>query len=594
MAYTRPYPAGWKDLPDRTTPVTAEALNTVDAGISAAAAAGDAAIKKIDGNAPDGSGNVNLSGTYVSHGPAPSGDATGATDTPALQAWLNGLGSVTGKLPEGTYYVKAVSGVGALSVPAGTQFILEGAGADKTIIKVAQPAGDYLAVFEAASGTDPGRVEVRDLTIDQAEPANTTRLTQANIGTNGRVAIYLNGASGGVLVERVRFKNFDSANTVLVNGLNGTVGRTTLHGCEFLPVALAGSNDHDHSTVYWQATPGTFAGCEVTGCAFLPNAAGLSTLGAAIETHGPCANPHDNLIHNYPTGMQLSASTPETCERVHAHDNQLRGVAVGVQITYPAAGQFTGDAVVDWDLHDNLILIDRDQWWAKTEGVLAKTGAGFVVNQPPATANTKGLKIHHNIVRALAVTDTVNPDNSLSAAVVLYRTGTGTDEGVAVTDNRFVNLAGTAVYINTAGTLTRCAVEDNEIVNVAGATGVSAAVKYGVTIYTGAAVSGLSLSRNRVADDNASPTIFAAALLYCTTGPVTGAEAVDNVLTTAAAGAVMLSTNGATGLVPYVRYRAPAAPTHWAKYGSVAVTPGGIFIQSASPDGATWTALTIP
>jgi hypothetical protein len=36
MSYTPPYPSGWKDFPDTSTPIDAASLNTMDAGITAA------------------------------------------------------------------------------------------------------------------------------------------------------------------------------------------------------------------------------------------------------------------------------------------------------------------------------------------------------------------------------------------------------------------------------------------------------------------------------------------------------------------------------------------------------------------------------
>jgi hypothetical protein len=37
MSYTPPYPGGWKDFPDTSTPIDAASLNTIDAGIAAIA-----------------------------------------------------------------------------------------------------------------------------------------------------------------------------------------------------------------------------------------------------------------------------------------------------------------------------------------------------------------------------------------------------------------------------------------------------------------------------------------------------------------------------------------------------------------------------
>jgi hypothetical protein len=44
MSYTPPYPLGWQDFPDTSTPIDAASLNTMDAGITAAQGTADQAI----------------------------------------------------------------------------------------------------------------------------------------------------------------------------------------------------------------------------------------------------------------------------------------------------------------------------------------------------------------------------------------------------------------------------------------------------------------------------------------------------------------------------------------------------------------------
>src|ERR1019366_7843201 len=44
VTYTRPYADGWDDVPDTTTPITAAALNAVDAGITQATGQANTAL----------------------------------------------------------------------------------------------------------------------------------------------------------------------------------------------------------------------------------------------------------------------------------------------------------------------------------------------------------------------------------------------------------------------------------------------------------------------------------------------------------------------------------------------------------------------
>jgi hypothetical protein len=47
MSYTPPYPLGWQDFPDTSTPIDAASLDIMDAGIAAAQATADAAIPQL-------------------------------------------------------------------------------------------------------------------------------------------------------------------------------------------------------------------------------------------------------------------------------------------------------------------------------------------------------------------------------------------------------------------------------------------------------------------------------------------------------------------------------------------------------------------
>src|ERR1019366_2135157 len=88
-------PQTWVDGPGGGTPISAARLNTLEAGAAAALASADAS-----------STYAQLAGVVFA--PAPSGDTTGATDTAALQAAINGLAdSAVLWLWKGTYYINA-------------------------------------------------------------------------------------------------------------------------------------------------------------------------------------------------------------------------------------------------------------------------------------------------------------------------------------------------------------------------------------------------------------------------------------------------------------------------------------------------------
>lgn len=177
MAYAKPYPGGWKDLPDRSTPIDAAALGAMDTGIDAATKTADAAVKTIDGNAPDGAGNVALSSTYVltanvelnvklygAKGDGATDDTTAIANAVAdAKSKLATYGQVAVRFPRGKYLSKR------FTVPGGVHLVGEGRGS--TVLHNTSTDGLVFVLMQGSFSTISG------LTLDGQHAAQTTEGT---------------------------------------------------------------------------------------------------------------------------------------------------------------------------------------------------------------------------------------------------------------------------------------------------------------------------------------------------------------------------------------------------------------------------------
>lgn len=531
-------------------------------------------------------------------------------DTVAIQAAYTALSTAGGGsvfFPAGTYMVSiqpstVANGGWALTIPAKSRsFALE---AGLATIKLVQPAGDYHSLLQCDQGDLTG-VEFHNLTIDHDENNNNTHLTQALITTKGRTSIKLGsdnaghhgGASDGVRIIGCEFKNYDSVNTIIVNGNNGVnMGPVVIDQCTFRAASISGSNDHDHSGIYWSQTPGLASGARITRNQFIPAATGLMHLGAAIETHGCRAYVHDNTIYNHSVGMQISAATAVSTEDVQVRGNKMWNVSQGISMAVVPVGAFTsGWGIRDWEISHNEIIVDRDQWWTKTRGLTSHVGTGIWVNQP--ALDVRGLHIEHNVIRFLPATQLLgSTDSNLNAGITFYRpTGGGLDEDIKIRFNRIESSLGQGIYFF-GQTVSRCETVGNTILNPGTLSNINAAYLQGINFSASVSVILCSMRQDRILDDRGTHLITKG-IQASISGTTTACSIIDPEVRCSDGVVIpVVGQNSSTGHSWLVRYRQAGVPTGYACYGSTVTddTNGSVYMQTTSPDGNTWGIMPAP
>jgi len=570
------------------------------------------AVQSVDGK----TGAVNLSGAYVAMAAAPSGDTTGATDTAALQAALNAAvaasagQTVTLQLQRGTYWVKIATstvpnGGWALTLPTGAAGVeVVGAGQALTTVKMAASQGSYRALMQAGAG-DLGVLTIRDLAVDHNEQNNSSHTTQANLATDSRMTLSVSvdgsggnvgGASGGVNIRRVTVTNFDSTNCFSIHGDKGiNLGPVTVEDCRYAPAAITGGNDHDHSTIYWQETVSLFAGCMVRGNRFRPATAGLPQLGAAIECHGSGYTVENNDVLNYPVGVQATAVSFATTEDAAVRNNRMRGVAQGVAVVVAGLGSFTsGLGLNGMRITDNDMLIDRDQWWGKANGLVVKTGCGVLFNQPAAAFEVRDVSVDRNRIRFAAITQlATGTDGTLSHGVAYYRPSGGTDTRIRIRGNTIEGAPQNGLYLNPSAGV-GFETEANTIIDPGSIS--DAASTEGIFLAPAVSLADSALRGDRIIDTKATPSMTYGINLF-TGNPITNCQVLDPQVRIVHGSQVPVVTQGtAAGTQWFLRARQQAAPFTYAAYGSTVTddSAGAVYMQTVSPGGGTWTALAIP
>ena len=173
---------------------------------------------------------VSPSGAIVLH---PSGDATGVTDTPVLQAALTAAGAI--RLAAGTFYVNA-----PLQVKSGT--CLSGAGIGVTTIKMASGSWSSVAQVGLINGvsalmtygnTTASYIAVRDLTVD----GNQTGITALPAWATGGTGAGNNVTNSPLHLNHVT--NLEISGVGVINSIGYTVYlqscvNFTIRGCRVI------------------------------------------------------------------------------------------------------------------------------------------------------------------------------------------------------------------------------------------------------------------------------------------------------------------------------------------------------------------------
>jgi hypothetical protein len=509
-------------------------------------------------------------------------------DTAAINACL--AAATDGMIvffPAGTYLLsKDVNGY--MVKVTKKHITLLGQGRDKTILKVKNSAGEYVAVVSdgtVSGNTDISGLTVRDLTIDENQSNNTMADVSLATGPifNGypRIAIRCyNGTDG--LIENVRFKDCDNVNTVAINGGATIIKRWKIVGCFFENTGVGTS--HDHSSIYFHGT-----GVTVRDCVFTAGGAAAAT---AIETHGPYQVIDGNQVFNYLCMANVTGVSATPSTNIIVTNNAGRGLMVGIHLWCYDYGGISGFALNQLLVAHNQIEIDRDAWDAVVGfkvGILFNNGS---------SACARDVKIVDNQISWKPITATAVSNDNYSAGILWIRTvsvteGTEDDE-IDISRNTITGSNGPGIYYIPKLLTKRLKINDNMIVNP-GSSCTSAAARVGILIDTvtlgTTSLFDVQISRNAVVDENGTHKV-ACAIDTQNISTLTDGRLLDNTLRLADGVTTLPVVKGDAASAWYCRQSMDVYVANTGVYttGSVIfeTSTGKEYRQTATPSGSTW------
>lgn len=369
-------------------------------------------------------------------------------------------------IPRGTGLVGTVDTNGyIIPVLGGVSFVGEGHG---SIVKVKAGTGDYVAVFgpSGAPSTNMSGLSFDNFTIDQNNANNAA--TYTGLITNGKIRAAIlgyTGAASDFRVNRMRFKNFDSVNTVVVNGASAESVFITNNLFEM------GSNTaaaHDHSTIYVSATGMTITGNQLVGVS-----GGLGST-TAIETHGSGQVVTGNRVKDYYTGANITGVVASGTDGAVVADNVFRNVNIGIDLWSRTPG--TGLRIAH--VHHNLIDLNRDVWVGRTTTDFTR---GIMLD-PTSTADIEHLKINDNTIVYRSFATAAQTGELQAAGIALWNNSTGVFNNLEVLNNLVVGSLSSGVRLQ--ATVNRGRIANNTIVNPGSSTEAALASFYksGITL----------------------------------------------------------------------------------------------------------------
>jgi hypothetical protein len=286
-----------------------------------------------------------------------------ADDTVAIQKAIDAAAKAGGGavfLPRGTYIV-SIRGDGTFrALTARPRVTFHGEGVDATTIRVADAQGEFHALIRQNGSAGAAGFAVRDLTFDGNATNNAVRTT---VGLKARAALWVS-LCPGARVERCRFTNWNSVNTVNIDNASDVVIRDNT----FDRLGNPGGVEYDTSFIYTHAT-------EVLIENNVLRSRGLGTPAArtGIETHGSNTTVRHNQVHDMRKGMNITGiAIGNRSDNVLVTQNLIRDCRFGITLwsqSYRTTG--TGPGLSNCRIVDNEIAIERDRWEALGGGIPA-------------------------------------------------------------------------------------------------------------------------------------------------------------------------------------------------------------------------------
>ena len=514
---------------------------------------------------------------------------------PAIDAASLAAARVKGTVffPAGTYRVtlrNPTDGYNrALTIHPGITW--QGAGRELSVIKLADGAGDYMALATGPNTTARGSAD--DLSgfacYDLCFDGNTThnpvtsvgQFTRATPNDRARVTLFF-PIGRGIRVERCRFRDIDAINTLVANAgepVGATGGTADIHVLHNVFEQVGGRVAHDASVVYVHGRRIWIQGNRFSG---RTRAAVAAT--TAIETHGSQQVVTGNVIEDFLNGANITGSAHESVDVEVSHNVVRRGL-IGITLwSHHYPGGLPGPALRNVSVADNSIELDIAAWRARSE-YAATVSVGIALEAKSDSAVDR-CTVQGNTVRWTSRAPGVH-DDQISAGIGWWRSVPGvSDTGLSFIGNTVEGAPGCGIRLsaNTRG----CRIAGNTIRTVGGA-GAAIPDPFRSGILLAGEHADTTVQDNEIVDGGPHPAMRYGILQANTAAE--GLRIVDNRVRAPAALAEVES-GARPGSAAFIRQRLERfrRPTYPALYGSVLVdeSTGRTYRQTASPAGTRW------
>ncbi|HEY9852387.1 MAG TPA: glycosyl hydrolase family 28-related protein [Leptolyngbyaceae cyanobacterium] len=361
-------------------------------------------------------------------------------DTKAIQAAINKVSRTGGGivfLPSGTYKV-SIDPSTSRAITIYGKIKLQGAGYQKSIIKLADYQGNYAAIMAGeAFASDLSGFAMYDLAIDGNAKKNPIKALADFDNEKRRFALRIYVGSG-IHIERCRFTNHSSTDTVTTNG--EAVSDIQIKNNIF---DLIGGDiiDYDHSTVYAQGQR-----IQISNNSFSSrNGPGTKGARTAIETHGDDYLVTGNTISGYTNGIYVTGYA-RSSERQIVTNNLIKNAYTGITLWsyfYPVKTSKPG--LSDSRIINNEISLDINGWrnlWGDSPSI----GIGLESN---SDAPIKNLYIVGNRIRFTNFRGVSGSSDNLASGISFWRYAAPkiNSENIYIFNNTIENSLASGLYI---------------------------------------------------------------------------------------------------------------------------------------------------
>jgi hypothetical protein len=429
-------------------------------------------------------------------------------DTAAIQRTINAVAKSGGGrvyFPGGTYLVSINSLKRSSSaIKIRSNIKLQGAGAAKSVIKLADQQGNYDSIFGAENPSSPvSNFAMYDLAVDGNglnNPTNGSQDLQETGLFRHAIRIY---AGENIRIARNRFFDQVSVNTISVNGNSIKDVKITTNTFDLIG---GGDVDYDHSTIYSQGKQITISNNTFS------SRFGSGTRGArtAIEIHGDDQVVTKNKITGYLYGVNVTGTGwPNGSENQLYANNVLQDVGTGFVLWSNRTGVerlsslfSSKPGLANVTIRNNQISIDVNGW----RNFFAQEPRSGITFEPNRNAPIRNLDIANNNISFSNSTGVDSQSDYFASGITLWKHSNPnvSVQDIQIRNNRIQNTPGPGIFFDSP--VQRAQIVNNQIINP-GRSQNSLDDIYRSAIYLANRVSGIQINDNTLVDNQSQSTM---------------------------------------------------------------------------------------